>query len=91
MRRGVAAAFQLAEYRENLVQQPGQTTRAVEQARDRAEQIAEQVAGAGLGGDVQDDATEIDLQAEQIERDRSDVEVQYVAGGRAHGYGQCDV
>ena len=69
----IATALQ---QRQDLVQHLRQTARIIEKVCNRAEEIAEQVAGARLGGDVEDDAAQVDLQAENVQRDRPDVEMQ---------------
>src|SRR5690349_3407768 len=61
-----------------LTEQPRQRS-AVEQAGDGAQQVAEQVAGSGGRDDVEHDLVEVDLQAKEVEVERSEDEVQDVA------------
>ena len=58
---------------QDLVEQVGDSAErciAIEQVGDGAEEVAEQVAGARLGGDVEHDATDIYLEPEQVHRQR---------------------
>ena len=65
-----------------LAEQAGQRA-AVEQTGDGAQQVAQQVAGSGCGDDVEHDLVEVDLQAEKVEVERSEDEMQDVARGHA--------
>ena len=55
----------------------------VEQTGHGAEQVAQEVAGAGGGDDVEHDLVEVHLEPEQVEVQRPQHEVQDVAGGGA--------
>lgn len=58
----VLLALEPADDREDLVQEPGdplERAAVVEQAGDCAEQVAQQVAGTLLGGDVEHDLIEV--------------------------------
>ena len=59
-----------------------QQASAVEEVRDRAEQVPEQVPGAGQGRDVEHDPVEVDGQPEQVEIERPQLEVKDSARGR---------
>jgi len=66
-----------------LVQQRAQLRQqsaAVEQAGDPAEQIAQQVARSRLRGDVEHDLVEMHQQPEQIQIERTELEVKDLAG-----------
>ena len=67
-----------------LGEQAGQGA-AIEEAGDRAEQVAQQVAGSGRRDDVEDDLVEADLEAQQVEVERSEHQVQDVAGRETLG------
>src|SRR5215217_7143940 len=78
-RRGdlVEAVGEIAELAEQAV--------LVEDAGERAQQVAEQVAGARDGGDVELDLVELDAEAEQVQVQRAERQVQDVAGGLGGG------
>src|SRR5438105_4148872 len=61
---------------ENIVENFREPGRVVEQSCHRTEQVSEKVTGSGLRGDVQNNSAEINLQAENIERQRAEVEEQ---------------
>src|SRR5207244_6975925 len=58
---------------------------AIQQVGDVTEQVPQQVARAGLGGDVQADRAGIDLQAQQVQVNRVQVELENWGRGRATG------
>src|SRR4051794_30177639 len=70
-------------------QQPVEAAAAgiVEQARDRTEQIPEQVARSLLGRDLQVNLVQIDHQAQQVEVQRAENQVENVTRGRRLGGG----
>ena len=61
---------------ENLIEQLRQPRRVVEQIGYGAEQVAEEIARARNGGDVEDDAAQVDVQAEQVEVERPEIEME---------------
>src|SRR5689334_10027324 len=86
LRRGVLPRRALAEQAEDLVEQVGQQRIegvAVQQVGDRAEEVAQQIAGARLGGDVEHDPIEVDPQPEDVEVERAELQVQDLAVARA--------
>jgi hypothetical protein len=75
-------AQELVEQRVDRGQEPsdGSVERVrVEQPGHRAQQVAQQVAGARLGHDVEVDLAEIDDQAEQVDLGRAELQVEDVA------------
>lgn len=76
----------MLEQMEYLVEQVGEDAierqATVEQASHCTKQVAEQVAGTRLGGDVEDNPIEVDHQPKQIEIDRTEGEVQDLARPR---------
>src|SRR4051812_28426312 len=72
--RWVSETEQLIEQ----VRQSGDAV-AVEQPGDRAQQVAEQVARARLGRDVQVDRVEVDDQAQHVEVEGAGVQLQDLA------------
>src|SRR5262249_49419866 len=90
-----------AECGEELVERLGElaheasaapTPGAVEQIGDRAEQVAKEISGTLLGGDIEHDLVEVDHQAEEIEVERTADEIENLARlrrGRADGGGRC--
>src|SRR5215216_1634956 len=78
-RRGdlVEAVGEVAELAEQAV--------LVEDAGQRAQQVAEQVAGARDRGDVEVNLVELDPEPEQVEVQRAERQVQNVAGGLGGG------
>ena len=67
--------------------QLGEQPALVEDARQRAQQVAEQGAVTRNGRDVELDLVELDPEAEQVEVQRAEHEVQDVAGGLGGGRG----
>src|SRR5262249_43101765 len=107
-RGGKGAAFPVASLKalkaecgEELVERLGElaheasaapTPGAVEQIGDRAEQVAEEISGTLLGGNIEHDLVEVDHQAEEIEVERTEDEIENLARlrrGRADGGGRC--
>ena len=58
----------------------------IEQVGDGAQQVAQQVARTGLRGDVQNDLVEMDLQSQEVEVQRPQLQVEDLAaaGNGAH-------
>src|SRR4051795_2601134 len=82
---------ELVEDRAEPVEKLGQGPAGVEQVGDSAEQVAEQLAGPRLGHDVQDDAVEVYLEAEQIKVEGPQDQVKDVACGSScpGDWGRC--
>src|SRR5437660_352258 len=79
-RRALDEAENLIEMRRDPSQR---VARIVEQVREAVEQVPEQVARARRGGDIEADRARGDLETQEVEVDRAEVEVQ--DGDRAGG------
>jgi len=79
-----------AEDPEQVVQEFREPARIIEKSRDRAKQVAEQIAGARLCRHVEDDPAQIHLQPEDIERKRTKIEMENVARRLRDAHGQRD-
>jgi hypothetical protein len=77
---GTSSGTKTGTSSDDLLEQPGQTGRAVEETGDRAEQVAEQVPGTLLSCDLEVHLVELDHQAEQIQLERAEGEVEDLAG-----------
>src|SRR3954471_1013370 len=66
---------------EDPAEHVGQTRRAVavQEMSNCAEKVADEIAGTGLGGDVELDLIEIDIQPEKVQVKRAEIEVQDLA------------
>ena len=62
-----------------LAQEPAKAT--VEQTRDSTEQVAQEVARTALGDDVEHDLIQVNDETQKVQVERTQVEVQDVAGG----------
>jgi cell division ATPase FtsA len=78
---------QSIDYVADLAQPRGQGIRrgiAVQNVRQAAQQVSQQVAAAGLGGDIQLDRTAVAIveiydQSEHVEIDRTEVQIENIA------------
>src|SRR4051812_40400032 len=75
---GLERSQDLVQQVDDLLQRAAEP--AVQQVGDRAQQVAEQIAGTGLSSDVEHDLIQVDHQAQQIQVKRTERQMKDVAG-----------